>query len=840
LHTDRFNQEVKKSHWCHSHTTTHFSISIETTPRLQTKSIAFYTKMSEIDYQGSSYIPPRVAVVVGALLRGPRDVGHSVQFSDFFSSVREERKAYVDGLSAVPVIFFSIFLAWFFIAILLKCKGAEVGCASGQAFVSLRSDDENSEMDEGKPDDDIASTSDSSDASELSDKPLFLGPGGEMMEHSDSDFNNNDHFGMKFLRCMRRKKEEDGTDDTINLLERRTRISFLGFATIALLCTPLNLFLTFGPLREVAMEASTTESPDGLLLKIQNILDEVETSMTTIESLSLDAVELINTVSTDVTVVCPLVNSTDFQSIIGVDINDIMETIIQQQLNLEDDIAAQLSTKQSFVDGIEDQLSVIETYADESMKYLWILPGLLLTIIGLTMTSIVGVILAWQKKSSSRFQRMLSYGVFPLLVLVAIICWIVVMIFSLSTMVGADICLSGSSNESPDQTILDILSVVGNGTEGASQFASYVNNCDGSDPTQDISDIKLETQGHIDNIWRQISKIDSVGRAVAIEKCGTNGEFLEMLSGARELAMILTGIRRTLSSLEELIGCSSIHPIYIEAAHDILCTQTLSASGYGFITFLIMWVCVMAMISLRASWLRSTEEDKIYHDETDVAENMVVDEHEEYLAYISRYKHEWQEYEGIEEDSSPRSSEFHGSQHTNPEDHDQQYYYGDDEDDYGDDQVSKSDQSTLGSASLYTENESQPTQPPEEPPIIYQRQLTTHELMDHHEDGLTRASSEISFASLSSELKTDVLNLGNLLTMPPPTNPEFSNEEEDDDDDDEEEQRLPDPDGAYDDRTHESDPDGFAPDFDNNFSQHVYADVVKEEVEVGIQEVYSL
>jgi hypothetical protein len=189
-----------------------------------------------------------------------------VQFSDFFSSVQEERKAYIDGLSAVPVIFFSIFLAWGFIAILLKCKGAEVGCASGQAFVSLRSDDENSEIEEGKSDDDFASTSDSSDASELSDKPLFLGPGGEMMEHSDSDFKNKDHFGMKILRCMRRKNEEDGTDDTINLLERRTRISFLGFATIALLCTPLNLFLTFGPLREVAMEASTTESPDGLLL----------------------------------------------------------------------------------------------------------------------------------------------------------------------------------------------------------------------------------------------------------------------------------------------------------------------------------------------------------------------------------------------------------------------------------------------------------------------------------------------------------------------------------------------------------------------------------------------
>jgi hypothetical protein len=380
--------------------------------------------------------------------------------------------------------------------------------------------------------------------------------------------------------------------------------------------------------------------------------------------------------------------------------------------------------------------------------------------------------------------------------------------------------LPGSSNGSPDQTMQEILSIVRNGTEGTSfQFSSYVNNCNGTDPTQDIHDIKLETQEHIDNIWRQISKIDSVGRAIAIEKCGTGGEFLGMLSGARELAMILTDIRRSLSSLEESTGCSSIYPIYTEAAHDIVCTQTLSASGYGFITFLIIWICVMAMISLRASWLRNTEEEKVYHDETDVAENMIVDEHEEYLAYISRYKHEWQEYEGIEEDSSPRS-EFRGSQQANPEDPDQQYYYGDDEDESFS-QVSKSDLSTLDSRSIYTETESKP---PQGPPIIYQRQLSTHEIMDHHGDGLSHASSEISFASLSSALKTDVLSLGNILTMPPPTNPEFSNDEE----------RQPETDAVYDSRIHNSD-SGFAPDFDNNFSQHVQAD--GEEVEVQIRHV---
>lgn len=66
----------------------------------------------------------------------------------------------------------------------------------------------------------------------------------------------------------------------------------------------------------------------------------------------------------------------------------------------------------------------------------------------------------------------------------------------------------------------------------------------------------------------------------------------------------------------------------------------------------------MTMISLRAAWLRNIEEEKVYHDEDEVAENMILDEHEEYLHYISKYKHEWQEYNGFNENSKKSSEGF--------------------------------------------------------------------------------------------------------------------------------------------------------------------------------------
>ena len=48
--------------------------------------------------------------------------------------------------------------------------------------------------------------------------------------------------------------------------------------------------------------------------------------------------------------------------------------------------------------------------------------------------------------------------------------------------------------------------------------------------------------------------------------------------------------------------------------------------------------------------------------------------------------------------------------------------------------------------------------------------------MDHHDDGVSYASGEISFASLSSQIKSDVLNPESILVLPPPMNPDYSKE----------------------------------------------------------------
>eukprot|EP00980_Cylindrotheca_fusiformis_P012169 scaffold2939_cov123-Cylindrotheca_fusiformis.AAC.13 len=184
--------------------------------------------------------------------------------------------------------------------------------------------------------------------------------------------------------------------------------------------------------------------------------------------------------------------------------------------------------------------------------------------------------------------------------------------------------------------------------------------CKGSlDPIDYISDLERRVQGIVDEIWRQISIIDSIGRAKILTDCG--GDYLvDFVSGARNVAKLLTTMRRSLRDASGHLECDKLNPLYTQLVHDTLCTDAASASSYGFIFFLILSISTMVMVSLRAALLQNTGDDeKVYQDEDEIAENMVVDEHEDYLKYISKYKHEWQEYNGIETPGSSAAARRH-------------------------------------------------------------------------------------------------------------------------------------------------------------------------------------
>ena len=250
------------------------------------------------------------------------------------------------------------------------------------------------------------------------------------------------------------------------------------------------------------------------------------------------------------------------------------------------------------------------------------------------------------------------------------------------------------------------------------------------DPTQHLVRLEKESQNHVDNIWQFIAEIDQVGRSVLSEECGGSG-LDELLSAARNIAKLLTKVRRALDSMSDGLTCERIRPLYERTVHDSICTDLSEANAWSTIIFSLLGVALMILITLRASWRLRVDDDRIYHHESEVAENMIVNEHEEYLRYISKYKHEWQEYGGFGGTSMRKSesASFSGSE-------------GDPEED------SFYSRSGYGSQTTdYTDH---------------------HDAMEMHEDLTSQASGNISFPSLQMPPSDDSsVHNGVLVPMPP-------------------------------------------------------------------------
>ena len=214
---------------------------------------------------------------MGSILRLPRK-WHTTDFASFFSTSQAEQVDYVNGILVSGVIVFSVFLLWAFILIVLKVKGKEVGCASGRAFYTETNDDDHHDT----------QSTDSSDESYSSRENDNFGSSGSSSSNSKernwntrnsnlqskNDFQDDDESGSAEYSF---DDESDGgrSEDydsqngwlsadeprrSTNRREKRTRICFLVFSSISLLCVPLILVFSFGPMKE------TTQITDDLIL----------------------------------------------------------------------------------------------------------------------------------------------------------------------------------------------------------------------------------------------------------------------------------------------------------------------------------------------------------------------------------------------------------------------------------------------------------------------------------------------------------------------------------------------------------------------------------------------
>lgn len=429
--------------------------------------------------------------------------------------------------------------------------------------------------------------------------------------------------------------------------EKRTQVCFFFFGIIAIACLPLILALCVKPL--VAVTEDLTFSQD-------EATSMFNTSMVAVEAMDESYMNTIANKTTslakDLQDHCP--NSALVRAIYSIDLEVIFALIAPEIAEVDGRTEALIRSLQRILDQYGSVVAAADPYVSSARRYLWVPPVLLFSLSLGVGALILGVYSAWQRKSSSRYQNWLSYGVLPFVVICVLSCWVFLLGSIISTSIVSDICWSTNPEGSPTRTIDQVLqnTFFAIGSPLFEYTTSMTHGCNSTDPTLAVDTLSKRTESVVEIMRSTLLLINTAGSDDVASLCNSNtgivaSEDNYFISSLPRLIDHYSTVQVNLDTLVDTLSCEKTHELFTTAVEESLCTEIASSLSWACALFLLLGVSTMVIITLRASWRHHPIEEKIY-DENEVAENMILDEHEEYLVYISKFRHEWEEYQGLD------------------------------------------------------------------------------------------------------------------------------------------------------------------------------------------------
>jgi hypothetical protein len=563
---------------------------------------------------------------------------------------------------------------WSFLLVWLKCHGYYVGCAAGRPFEARRSKRRKSLLREKAPANQMESAerknlrpeitgtvehrnndgidTSCSDIDDWSDLQLSPDQRSSTTSHLNAGptERSGQSVGLYRTGAKQSKSLEDAetipdcimdeTQATVpSMRERRTQCCFFLFALAAIACVPLILTMSMKPLLAASSDIRSVLDEIGVRFdEAKRSLSAVSESTERLSDLSASAV------NTTYNKICPF--TADVENRYSLNLENVYNLIASQDPSGPSKVTRNI---EEMVDALEAQeivIADIEKYNDLADRYAWLPPVILFLMGVLALLLAVGVYLAWDRTSSLRFQNFLSYFVLPVFIICSLCCWIAVSGSAVTTSIAFDFCVSGGS---PSQTIATLLEELGYpyGSSAHDFTLNYIVDCSWADPVEflEIQDGQLRTTAEL--IRNSLLLADSIGRSTLIDSCGDiDGEVANFLDASAEIVTRIAVTQDSIQNVTANLECGPISAAYDSLVNESMCDTGAAAFAWSFVFFLVAGVSTLSLVSMRASWRHKVVEDKIF-DESEVAENMVVDEHEDYLTFISRYRQEWEEYQGV-------------------------------------------------------------------------------------------------------------------------------------------------------------------------------------------------
>jgi ABC-type nickel/cobalt efflux system permease component RcnA len=385
-------------------------------------------------------------------------VAGSSSIIDLFSSDREAQLAYVKRLVGLGSFLLAFVLLWFLVLIVLKLKGAEVGCASGRAF-SRRWDKAPSDKDDSSASYNETCIQDDVSDNEMDEKADPLHNGAQPSTDVDD-------YARELVAVPIADEEKDKSScgccsnhpRHVQRRKRRTRIAFLMTGGLSLACGGLLLTHMYRPLEE------TTETTSQVIGEGQLIIYRMQQVLRVVREAVNVADRMMEQIPLEVSVLCPNVPPSEFITELGVNPQDVVLFLTQEYESFLGPVRDNMDSVEDVASEMYEALADAQTAVAETEERLWVFLVLVISTMGLALISILGVGVAMHLstspehgvRSSSWTEGILAWIILPLLVLSTVLGWALVVSLCFGTVLTTDVCMAGRS-ETPDATIEAIL-----------------------------------------------------------------------------------------------------------------------------------------------------------------------------------------------------------------------------------------------------------------------------------------------------------------------------------------------------------------------------------------------
>ena len=345
--------------------------------------------------------------------------------------------------------------------------------------------------------------------------------------------------------------------------------------------------------------ASTTIGES--LVTTNEIMEKTELIADNLEEVGQNSLEIRDAAVAELNNLCPA--NPNVGDAIGMDIMGIAEQAQSDLTMLADFIEEGLETLnenlelgRSFTASADEATEKVQFWGWQ-MKLLsaglFILPAFLAVGVGLVMLDL----------DIKAYQNAMTYFVMPLFVLAIIACYIICCAILPVSASSADACSGGGEvYGGPDDTVLTVWrNLQGDDTGLVYRFVGYYTQQCKKEyyPFDFLSSYLNELDNAVESTNDAISAVQDNQEQLE-EECGRN--FDNVLQIVKDMNDNLKSLQRQADLSLDLIKCENINQLYVNTVHEAGCTYSVDALIWTFASSLVISVCGLIMIMLRASY----------------------------------------------------------------------------------------------------------------------------------------------------------------------------------------------------------------------------------------------